>query len=76
MASSTGSIANVEKLTENNYELWKIQMKSVLVFNDLWHYVDGSKAKPNVNAQDWLKKDAKALALINLSISQNQLNYV
>jgi len=76
MASSIGSIANVEKLTENNYELWKVQMRSVLVFNDLWHYVDGSEAKPNVNAQDWLKKDAKALALINLSISQNQLNYV
>jgi len=51
-------------------------MRSVLVFNDLWHYVDGSEVKPNVNAQDWLKKDAKALALINLSISQNQLNYV
>jgi len=26
------------------------------------------------NAHEWLKKDAKALALINLSISQSQLN--
>jgi len=38
-------------------------MRSVLVFNNLWHYVDGSEVKPNVNAQDWLKKDAKALVI-------------
>jgi len=36
------SFMNIEKLKEDNYELWKIQMKSVLVFNDLWPYVDGT----------------------------------
>lgn len=75
MATST-SLANVEKLTEVNYELWKIQMKSILVFNDLWQYVDGTEMKPAENAQEWLKKDAKALALINLSITHGQLNHV
>jgi len=75
MASASG-LSNIEKLTENNYELWKVHMKSVLVYNDLWQYVDGTEVKPNENAHDWIKKDSKALALINLSISHSQLNYV
>lgn len=70
------SLANIEKLTESNYELWKIQIKSVLVFNELWQYVDGTEVKPLVNAQEWIKKDSKALALINLSITHGQLNHV
>jgi hypothetical protein len=75
MASASG-LSNIEKLTENNYELWKVHMKSVLVYNDLWQYVDGTEVKPRENAHDWIKKDSKALALINLSISHSQLNYV
>jgi hypothetical protein len=75
MASASG-FSNIEKLTENNYELWKVQMKSVLVYNDLWQYVDGTEVKPLENAHDWIRKDSKALALINLSISHSQLNYV
>jgi len=50
MATVTG-FTNIEKLKEDNYELWKIQMKSVLVFNDLWPYVDGTSVKkPTTNA--------------------------
>lgn len=75
MAAAT-SFANIEKLTESNYELWKIQMKSVLVFNEMWQYVDGTEVKPLANAQEWIKKDSKALALINLSITHGQLNHV
>jgi len=74
--ASIGSVTNIEKLTENNYEVWKVHMKSVLVFSDLWQYVNGTEVKPEENSQEWLKKDAKALALINLSISQSQLNQV
>jgi hypothetical protein len=75
MATAAG-FANIEKLNENNYELWKVQMKSVLIFNDMWGYVDGTEVKPEADAQDWTKKDSKALALINLSISHSQLNHV
>nr|XP_012149732.1 PREDICTED: uncharacterized protein LOC105663683 [Megachile rotundata] len=74
--SSASGFSNIEKLAENNYELWKIQMKSVLVYNDLWQYVDGAEVKPTEDAQDWARKDSKALALINLSISHSQLNHV
>lgn len=75
--ATAASFANVDKLTEVNYELWKVQMKSVLVFNDLWQYVDGIEVRPTENAQEWVRKDSKALALINsVSITHGQLNHV
>lgn len=30
-----GSLSNTERLTEDNYELWKMHMKSILIFYDL-----------------------------------------
>ncbi|KAL0117638.1 hypothetical protein PUN28_008790 [Cardiocondyla obscurior] len=51
-------------------------MKSVLVFNDLWKYTEGTEIKLTADAQDWIRKDSKALALINLSITHSQLNHV
>lgn len=80
--AAASSLANIEKLTETNYELWKVQMKSVLVFNDLWKYAEGTETKPLADtetkplAQEWIRKDSKALALINLSITHSQLNHV
>ena len=79
MAAATG-LASIEKLTEENYELWKVQMKSVLVYNDLWQYTDGTIEKPGQGTADqvqvWVKKDSKALALINLSVSHSQLSHI
>ena len=74
MATATG-FSNVERLTEENYDLWKVHMRSVLVFNDLWPYVSGTKEKPADNSEDWETKDSKALALINLSVTHSQLNH-
>lgn len=69
---------NVEKLIEGNYESWRMQMKSILVFNDLWGYVDGTIARPTSGNEEaaWKTKDEKALALITLSISTNELGHI
>ena len=75
MAAPTG-LSNIEKLTEGNYELWKVHMKSVLIFNDLWPYVDNTEVKTDANVADWTKNDSKALALINRSITHGQLNHM
>lgn len=75
MAGAHG-LASIEKLSENNYEIWKIQMKSVLIYNDLWAYIQGTEIKTEQNAQEWERRDSKALALINLSITPGQLNHV
>lgn len=75
MATPHG-IQNIEKLTEENCESWKIQMRSVLVCNDMWEYVNGTIPKSEENAAVWTVKDQKALALIVLSMSRGQWNYV
>ena len=76
MAAATG-LASIEKLTEDNYEIWKVKMKSDLVYNDLWQYTDGTIEKPEQGTADqvqtWVKRDSKALALINLSVSPASL---
>ena len=41
-----GKIERIEKLNSTNYGTWKIQMKSVLRYNDLWGYVTGTVPNP------------------------------
>lgn len=74
----SASSQHVEKLTGGNYESWRMQMKSVLIFNDLWGYVDGAIGRPtDENGQtQWKIKDEKALALIILSVSKNELGHI
>ncbi|XP_070158031.1 uncharacterized protein [Polyergus mexicanus] len=67
---------NIEKLNDTNYESWKIQIKSVLVCNELWKYTSGTEIRTTENSDMWTSKDEKALALVLLSISKNQLNHI
>lgn len=69
---------HIEKLYDNNYEVWRIQMKSVLVYNDLWGYVTGTIVKPEVAAEAaaWTTRDEKALALIVLGVSKTEIGHI
>lgn len=72
------SIQHIEKLTDGNFEAWKMQMKSFLIYNDLWGYTSGNIVKPETETgrSDWTCKDEKALALITLSISKTELEHI
>lgn len=72
----SNATCNIEKLTDTNYESWKIQMRSVLVVNDLWGYVNNEITITEANQTEWKIKDRKALALIMLSTSQNQITHI
>lgn len=74
--ASNFTINSIEKLSEDNYETWKVQMKSVLICNDLWPYVNGGIIKSDGNEAEWNTKDEKALATILLSVSKNQINNI
>lgn len=74
--SVTVGMQNIEKLNDTNYESWKIQIKSVLVCNELWKYTSGTETRTAENNDVWTSKDEKALALILLSTSKSQLNYI
>ena len=69
---------NIEKLEEDNYDGWKIHMKSVLIQQDLWGYVNGTILKPSEmpEEENWEMKDQKALSTILLCVKRSQLNVV
>jgi len=50
-------------------------MRSALILNDLWRYVNGTAVKPATNAEAWMKNDSKASAMMNLSITPGQLHH-
>lgn len=51
-------------------------MRSVLICNDLWNYTSEKIKKTPENQAEWETKDGKALALILLCVSINQLNHI
>jgi len=55
-----------------------MQMKSILVYNDLWGYVSGTIVKPEEagEAAAWTTKDEKALALIVLGVSKTEIGHI
>ena len=44
---------HIEKLSKENYETWKLQMKAILIQNDFWEYVNGSKQPPENANELW-----------------------
>lgn len=79
---SSGGLYSIDKLDDDNYDGWKVQMRSVLVHCDLWSYVSGAIVKPEAGATtglavaDWNSKDGKALATVLLSVKSSQLLHV
>lgn len=61
---STGLSVHIDKLTKDNYDTWKLHVEAILVKNDLWCYVNGSRVKPEtpVHAAAWDMNDRKARA--------------
>jgi len=59
-----------ERLNNNNYNVWSLRMKMLLIKENLWSYVDGK--------DDGEKEDTglKALSSIVLMIDNEQLTHV
>ena len=71
---SNGVSSSIEKLNRENYDTWKMQMKAILVKDDLWEYADGTTSKPQADeASLWNKRDGKAQADIILAMSSSEL---
>lgn len=51
-------------------------MRSILICNDLWDYTCEKIEKTSENQITWETKDGKALAIILLCVSTNQLNHI
>lgn len=80
----SGHTVQIEKLSKENFDTWKLQMEAILIKNDYWPYVNGTTARPvaveenpNVAAiSAWDKADSKARADIILSMSPSELCHV
>jgi len=57
----THAMNNLEKLTEENFDLWKLQMKSVLVYNELWAYVNAQSCREAKTIKNGRQKTKKHL---------------
>ena len=75
----------IETLTKDNFETLRIQIKALLIKNDAWIYVSGSKLKPEIVECDakqkeeldkWIEMDEKAKADIILCISPPELKQI
>ncbi|GBN43408.1 hypothetical protein AVEN_82718-1 [Araneus ventricosus] len=85
MAMASFGTMRIELLTRDNYETWKIQMRTLLVKSDLWTYVGGLKVKPELidgNAEsreawcEWTETGEKAKADLILCISPAELKQI
>lgn len=66
----------IEPLNPENYDTWKLQMRAILIKNDLLAYVDGTKVRPAENAAVWIANDQKACADIMLCIIPSELGQI
>ena len=75
---SNGVSSSIEKLNRENYDTWKMQMKAILVKDDLWEYADGTISKPQAadEASLWNERDGKAQNDIILAMSSSELCHV
>lgn len=74
MATSKELFTQVEKLTNENYTVWKFKIEMILIREKLSSVV--FEEKPASPTPDWLAKDKLARALICLYISDNQIVHV
>lgn len=74
-----------EVLNKDNYETWKIQMRAVLIKNDMWGYAVGTILKPEVvegdavlaqAAERWTQADLKAQSDIVLAMNPSEIKQI
>ena len=63
----------IEKFSGQNFGLWKVQIESLLIKQDLQLALLGkTKGKGSLSEEDWEKLDLKARATIFLALSSNK----
>ena len=73
MDSSSGMF-KIEKLSDSNFHVWKQKVQLILSFRELDdHIADEPAPPPPDDSEKWSKDDAKAKAIIGLSISDDHL---
>lgn len=75
----SGNVIRIEPLNSQNYDTWKLQIRAILIKNDLWAYVSGASQCPLAEAAEiekWKIADQKASADILLSMAPSELGLI
>lgn len=62
---------NIPLLNGGNFVHWKTKIRALLIRDDLWETVESPK--PENPSNEWKKKNNKAIAVLTLSVEDNQL---
>jgi hypothetical protein len=68
--------ANITKLNNDNYSVWKFKMELLLMKEDLWSQVSTKKPAETTAAPSWQKRDDRARATIGLLVEDSQLIHI
>lgn len=72
-------LKNITKFDGSNFQLWKFQLRAVLVATGLLEITEGTIAKPEPTANThaaWSTKNAKVMCIISSSMEYSQLEYL
>lgn len=74
----SSNIFKIEKLTGEKYYSWKRKVRLVLSYRELDDFIGIESKKPTdpVEAESWLRKDRKEMAITGISLSETHLNHV
>lgn len=72
------SARQVRRFDGTNFQCWKFQITAVLVANEIYDVVDGSRtlSADRVGAKTWIRDNAKATATIASAMESLQLECV
>ncbi|KYN10984.1 Copia protein [Trachymyrmex cornetzi] len=72
-------LKNVTKFDGTNFQLWKFQIKTILMANGLMNVTNGMLPKPEPAAADyatWNTRNAKAICILSSAVEYSQLEYL
>ncbi|KMQ86359.1 copia protein, partial [Lasius niger] len=77
--SESIDLKNITKFDGSNFQLWKFQLRSILVATGLLEITEGTIAKPEPTQDTyaaWCTRNAKAMCIISSSMEYSQLEYL
>src|SRR5882757_2870022 len=67
---------HVVKLSDKNFEQWRLQISLILRAADLWDVVSGLTPRPEIDFAAWDKKDVQAMAVIVPTLDAGNTNHI
>ncbi|XP_071575148.1 uncharacterized protein [Temnothorax nylanderi] len=75
-----GLVRSVKRFDGKNYQSWKFQITAVLMANEIFDVVDGTRRRPPngegpnaANMKSWIKDNARATAIISSAMEDDQV---